>query len=106
MGASNSALSDQALEYYQKHTYFTKKEILHVHKRFQEVVPGQQGADFDVLTKVPMKSVLQLEELRVGIAYNHRVRTLCLTLCLLKFEFGPFKHFPHNNFLVVGEPVW
>ena len=84
MGASNSALSDQALEYYQKHTYFTKKEILHVHKRFQEVVPGQQGADFDVLTKVPMKSVLQLEELRVGIAYSRRVRCFMCnpTLCL------------------------
>ena len=67
MGASSSVFSEQALEDYQELTYFTKKEILHVHKRFSEVVPGQQGLQFNITTKVPMKSVLQLEELKVGL---------------------------------------
>lgn len=67
MGANNSVFTEQALEDYQELTYFTKKEIIHVHKRFQEVVPGQQGANFNINTKVPMKSVLQLEELRVSM---------------------------------------
>ncbi|XP_067947831.1 calcium and integrin-binding protein 1-like [Watersipora subatra] len=64
MGASNSVLDEQALEDYQELTYFTKKEILHVHKRFREVIPNQQGPTFDISLKVPMDRILQLDELK------------------------------------------
>lgn len=70
MGASNSVFTEKELEDYQELTYFTKKEIIHVHKRFSEIVPGQQNLEFNIRTTiVPMKNVLQMEELKVGSSW-------------------------------------
>lgn len=65
MGASNSAFTDQQLEEYQQLTYFTKKEILHVYKRFVVNAGKQNDPTFTVEEKIPRDRVLQLEELRV-----------------------------------------
>lgn len=39
MGGSQSVFDEQELDDYQELTYFTKKEILHVYKRFQQLDP-------------------------------------------------------------------
>ncbi|XP_074640626.1 calcium and integrin-binding family member 2-like [Tubulanus polymorphus] len=41
MGSGQSVFTDKELEDYQELTYFTKKEILHVHKRFQQLSPEE-----------------------------------------------------------------
>lgn len=70
MGASNSVFSEEELEEYQELTYFTKKEIVHVYKKFAEVASqGMSDTRFDIQTKVPMKTVLSMEELKVIALY-------------------------------------
>jgi len=62
MGSSQSIFSEQELEDYQELTYFTKKEILHVYKRFRELdeptVAVQKNA------RLPRDTVLKLPELQ------------------------------------------
>lgn len=70
MGASNSIFTEDQLEEYQELTYFTKKEIVHVYKRFAEICP-QNAKDpsgkVDVNRKIPYNDVVNLEELKVGV---------------------------------------
>ncbi len=53
MGQKQSTLSPEELEEYQDCTFFTKKEILHVHRRFREL-SSKSGRPDD---KCDMKTV-------------------------------------------------
>ncbi|KAK7100069.1 calcium and integrin-binding protein 1-like [Littorina saxatilis] len=64
MGASQSAFSEQELDDYQTLTYLTKKEILHVHKRFATLDSGAVGSDKNA--KLPFTKVKELPELKVN----------------------------------------
>lgn len=60
MGSSNSVFTDKELSDYQELTYLSKKEILHVYKRF-----CQMGKDVTKYTKAQKDALLQLPELKV-----------------------------------------
>lgn len=61
MGQNVSGLDPQQLEDYQDCTFFTSKEILHVHKRFQSLrKPGNTGE------RLSMDEILQLDELKAN----------------------------------------
>jgi len=78
MGGSASVFSEEELEDYQELTYFTKKEIVHVFKRFRELEP--ERLDKDKRAKITIDKVLNLEELRVSV-----MRFWCqLFFCLRK----------------------
>lgn len=66
MGASNSTLTVEQLKEYQDLTFFTKKEILHVYKRFVENAGKENDATFTVTDAVPVKIVRHMEELSVS----------------------------------------
>lgn len=59
MGQSNSLLSADELEEYQDCTFFTKKEIIHVHKRYHQL--NLRNAQ-----KITLAEVLELPELKVN----------------------------------------
>lgn len=62
MGSSQSVFTEQELEDYQELTYFTKKEILHVHKRFSQLDDVAVSADKNA--KLEKDIILQLPELQ------------------------------------------
>lgn len=64
MGSGSSAFSEKELEDYQELTYFTKKEILHVHKRFSELDP--ESLKNDKNAKLPKSKIMELQELKVN----------------------------------------
>lgn len=71
MGANHSAFTEEELKEYQDLTYFTQKEILHCHKRFQQldpslVTPANRNA------KLPLRTILKLPELAVN-PFRHRI---------------------------------
>ena len=59
MGNTHTGFSQAELEEYQDCTFFTKREILHVHKRFQQL----NTRDQEILL---MEEVLALPELKVN----------------------------------------
>ena len=78
MGASSSSfLSPQDLENYQDCTFFTKKEILHIHKRFRNLKRDPRAE------KLSIEEVKQLPELRVGISspLNQQVNPFADRIC-------------------------
>ncbi|KAL5017467.1 hypothetical protein ScPMuIL_007056 [Solemya velum] len=64
MGGSQSRFTEQELEDYQELTYFTKKEILHVWKRFQQLDPDALSADNNA--KITAEKIMDLPELKVN----------------------------------------
>lgn len=56
MGQKQSTLSPEELEEYQDCTFFTKKEILHVHKRYRELSSSSGRPD----DKCDMRTVCRL----------------------------------------------
>ncbi|XP_041360137.1 calcium and integrin-binding protein 1-like [Gigantopelta aegis] len=64
MGSSQSAFTEQELEDYQTLTYLTKKEILHVFKRFSALSPDVVSKNKNV--KLEKDVVLKLPELEVN----------------------------------------
>lgn len=67
MGSGNSVIDKDQLLEYQELTYFTKKEILHVYKRFMEAVPESEKRSglFDKTTTVDKQRMLDIPELKV-----------------------------------------
>ncbi|KAK6179731.1 hypothetical protein SNE40_012026 [Patella caerulea] len=64
MGGSHSAFTEQELDDYQTLTYLTKKEILHVYKRFYTLDPEKVNLDKNV--KLAMDDIQKLPELKVN----------------------------------------
>lgn len=64
MGGSSSAFSVHELEDYQELTYFTKKEILHVHNRFSKL--NEDALKSDKNARLPIQLILELPELKVN----------------------------------------
>ncbi|KAH3696336.1 calcium and integrin-binding protein 1-like [Dreissena polymorpha] len=64
MGGSQSVFTEQELTDYQELTYFTKKEILHVFKRFQQLNPDAVTKDKNA--KLGKDEILELPELKVN----------------------------------------
>jgi len=64
MGASHSVFTEAELDDYQELTFFSKKEILHVHKRFHLLDPDAVRADKNA--QLPMDTILELPELKVN----------------------------------------
>ncbi|XP_077991138.1 calcium and integrin-binding family member 2-like [Glandiceps talaboti] len=64
MGGTSSQFTEAELEDYQELTYFTKKEILHVYKRFHLLDPDAVRQDKNV--RLPMDKILDLQEMRVN----------------------------------------
>jgi calcium and integrin-binding protein 1 len=62
MGASHSVFTETELDDYQELTFFSKKEILHVHKRFHLLDPDAVRADKNA--RLPMSTILELPELK------------------------------------------
>eukprot|EP00105_Crassostrea_gigas_P015022 XP_011431891.1 PREDICTED: calcium and integrin-binding protein 1-like isoform X1 [Crassostrea gigas] len=73
MGGSQSVFSEQELSDYQELTYFTKKEILHVFKRFQTLDPD--SVERDKNAKLNRETILKLPELQVN-PFNDRITTV------------------------------
>ncbi|XP_025109694.1 calcium and integrin-binding protein 1-like isoform X2 [Pomacea canaliculata] len=64
MGLSHSAFSMQELNDYETLTYLTKKEILHVHKRFSNLNSSEVKRDKNA--KLRFEIISQLPELKVN----------------------------------------
>lgn len=64
MGQGKSQFSEEELQDYQDLTYFTKKEVLHAHKKFKQLAPEKVGHNKNA--KLPMNKLLQYPELRVN----------------------------------------
>ncbi|XP_046990552.1 calcium and integrin-binding family member 2 [Schistocerca americana] len=68
MGNKVVTFTEEQFEDYQDCTFFTRKEILRVHKRFREVspelVPKSMTGDEPVTIKVPLEKMEKLPELR------------------------------------------
>ncbi|XP_064605327.1 calcium and integrin-binding protein 1-like [Liolophura sinensis] len=64
MGSSQSVFTEQELEEYQELTYFTKKEILHVHKCYRQLDPA--SVDTDRNAKLPIEKIRDISELKVN----------------------------------------
>ncbi|XP_046376977.1 calcium and integrin-binding protein 1-like [Haliotis rufescens] len=64
MGSAQSAFTEQELDDYQTLTYLTKKEILHVYKRFYRL--DSTAVDNDKNCKLSQDKVLELPELKVN----------------------------------------
>ena len=64
MGSSQSAFTEQELEDYKELTYFTEKEILHVHKRFFLLDPEKIQANKNA--RISKEKIMELQELRVN----------------------------------------
>lgn len=65
MGVSQSAFTVEELTEYQELTYFTQKEILHCHKRFQQLDPSKVTVG-NKNPQLPLKTILQIPELAVN----------------------------------------
>ncbi|XP_041484000.1 calcium and integrin-binding family member 2-like [Lytechinus variegatus] len=64
MGGSHSVFTEAELDDYQELTFFSKKEILHVHKRFHLLDPEAVRRDKNAC--LPMDKILELPELKVN----------------------------------------
>ncbi|XP_053994321.1 calcium and integrin-binding protein 1-like isoform X1 [Hylaeus anthracinus] len=64
MGIGTSQFTEDELQDYQDLTYFTKKEVLHVHQKFKALAPEKVGHNKNA--KLPMSKILQYPELRVN----------------------------------------
>ncbi|XP_062602006.1 calcium and integrin-binding protein 1-like [Saccostrea cucullata] len=73
MGGSQSVFTEQELTDYQELTYFTKKEILHVFKRFQDL--DQTRVSSNKNAKLSRETILNLPELMVN-PFNDRITTV------------------------------
>lgn len=71
MGGNQSAFSEDELKEYQELTYFTQKEILHCHKRFQQLDPNLVTPTNKNAT-LPLRTMLKLPELAVN-PFKHRI---------------------------------
>ena len=69
MGNSTSVFSNEQLEEYQDCTFFTKKEILHIHKRFRQLVADPRRTED---ARVPVADIMAIPELRVN-PFKHRI---------------------------------
>ena len=65
MGGGHSAFTIEELKEYQELTYFTQKEILHCHKRFQQLDPSLVTVN-NKNPQLPQKTILKLPELAVN----------------------------------------
>lgn len=72
MGNRESVFTQEQLEEYQDCTFFTKKEILHIHKRFRSLCQAHHGED----VRLPVADILQLPELRVN-PFRNRIVQVC-----------------------------
>lgn len=66
MGQAKSTLSATLLEEYQDCTFFTKKEILHIHERFQQINTRHED-------KLTLQEMLELPEIK----YNPFRNRMC-----------------------------
>ncbi|XP_056642371.1 calcium and integrin-binding protein 1-like [Diorhabda sublineata] len=64
MGQTKSQFSDDELQDYQDLTYFSKKEVLHAHKKFKALAPEKVGHNKNA--KLPVAKILQYPELSVN----------------------------------------
>ncbi|RUS69442.1 hypothetical protein EGW08_022794 [Elysia chlorotica] len=64
MGGSQSVFTEEELDDYQTLTYLSKKEILHVFKRFKSLAPGLVDANKNV--KLPLSKITEMPELKVN----------------------------------------
>ncbi|XP_043256869.1 calcium and integrin-binding protein 1 [Colletes latitarsis] len=64
MGIGKSQFTEDELQDYQDLTYFTKKEVLHAHKKFKALAPEKVGHNRNA--KLSMSKILQYPELRVN----------------------------------------
>eukprot|EP00795_Rhopilema_esculentum_P007548 gene7548-13333_t len=64
MGGSHSQFTEEELKEYQELTFFTQKEILHCHKRFNSLDPDAVREDRNA--KLPMRKIMNLDELKVN----------------------------------------
>lgn len=73
MGSSQSVFSEQELNDYQDLTYFTKKEILHVYKRYSELFEeGTSAGENMKSASLSKEKILKLPELKVN-PFNDRI---------------------------------
>lgn len=72
MGSSQSVFSEQELNDYQDLTYFTKKEILHVFKRYKELYDDNTSEEAAKSACLNKDKVLKLPELKVN-PFNDRI---------------------------------
>ncbi|CAD5125140.1 DgyrCDS13383 [Dimorphilus gyrociliatus] len=70
MGNQGSVFDDRQLEEYQELTYFTKKEILHVYKKFRQLNPSFVDANRD--GRLDMDVIMSLPELKAN-PFNERI---------------------------------
>jgi len=64
MGGSHSVFTEEELDDYQTLTYLSKKEILHVHKRFKQLAPGTVESDKNA--KLSFEMIRDMPELQVN----------------------------------------
>jgi len=64
MGGSNSVFTEEELSDYQTLTYLSKKEILHIYKRFKALSPGM--VESNKKTKLPFDKIREMPELKVN----------------------------------------
>ncbi|XP_069128281.1 calcium and integrin-binding family member 2-like [Argopecten irradians] len=65
MGGSQSVFTEEELDDYQELTYFTKKEILHVYKRFRALDPDKVS-EVNKNVQLNNETILELPELKVN----------------------------------------
>lgn len=67
MGQSQSVFQDEQIEQYSECTFFTRKDILRLYKRFSQLNPVKINSRIaDVCTRLNYEEVKQLPELRVN----------------------------------------
>ncbi|XP_063431242.1 calcium and integrin-binding protein 1-like [Mytilus trossulus] len=66
MGSSQSVFSEQELNDYQDLTYFTKKEILHVFKRYKDLYEDSADENNKKTSSLDKDKILKLPELKVN----------------------------------------
>lgn len=64
MGGGSSIFTKQELDDYQELTYFTKKEIHHVYKRFKSLAPNPEAVT--KATKLSRDELYALPEIKVN----------------------------------------
>lgn len=64
MGGKQSVFTEDELDDYQELTYFTKKEILHVHKRFSQLDPSSTANNKNA--RLDQEKIEDLHELKVN----------------------------------------
>lgn len=73
MGQRQSVFEEEQLELYQECTYFTKKEILRLYRRFSALNPEKiNPKKADVTARLCFSEILQMPELRVN-PFRYRI---------------------------------